>query len=52
MLAVPRTQECFESTSLNALAFAGSLLVKNREQLERVRTVGPMAMLRAVTGTV
>jgi ATP adenylyltransferase len=52
MLVVPRAQECFESTSLNALAFAGSLLVKNREQLERVRTVGPMAMLRAATGTV
>lgn len=51
MLVVPRTQECFETTSLNALAFAGSLLVKNREQLERVRAVGPMAMLRAVTGT-
>jgi ATP adenylyltransferase len=51
MLVVPRTQECFESISLNALAFAGSLLVKNREQLERVRAVGPMAMLRAVTGT-
>ncbi len=49
MLVVPRSQECFESTSLNALAFAGSLLVKNREQLERVRTVGPMAMLCAVT---
>lgn len=50
-MVVPRTQECFESISLNALAFAGSLLVKNREQLERVRAVGPMAMLRAVTGT-
>ncbi|MBN1204986.1 MAG: phosphorylase [Myxococcaceae bacterium] len=49
-LVVPRTQECFESISLNALAFAGSLLVRNREQLERVRAVGPMAMLRAVTG--
>jgi ATP adenylyltransferase len=50
-MVVPRTQECFESISLNALAFAGSLLVKNREQLERVRAVGPMAVLRAVTGT-
>jgi ATP adenylyltransferase len=50
-LVVPRSQECFESISLNALAFVGSLLVKNREQLERVRTVGPMALLRAVTGT-
>lgn len=50
-LVVPRTQESFESISLNALAFAGSLLVKNREQLERVRSVGPMALLRSVTGT-
>jgi ATP adenylyltransferase len=50
-LVVPRTQEHFESISLNALAFAGSLLVRNREQLERVRAVGPMSMLRAVTGT-
>jgi ATP adenylyltransferase len=50
-LVVPRTQESFESISLNSLAFAGSLLVKNREQLERVRAVGPMAMLRAVTGS-
>ncbi|WP_224249947.1 ATP adenylyltransferase family protein [Hyalangium gracile] len=50
-LVVPRTQETFDSISLNALAFAGSLLVKNREQLERVRAVGPMALLRAVTGT-
>jgi ATP adenylyltransferase len=49
-MVVPRTQETFDSISLNSLAFAGSLLVKNREQLERVRTVGPMAILRAVTG--
>lgn len=49
-MVVPRTQETFDSLSLNALAFAGSLLVKNREQLERVRAVGPMAILRAVTG--
>jgi ATP adenylyltransferase len=49
-MVVPRTQESFDSISLNALAFAGSLLVKNREQLERVRAVGPMAILRAVTG--
>lgn len=50
-LVVPRTHEAFESISLNSLAFAGSLLVKNREQLERVRAVGPMTLLRFVTGT-
>ena len=50
-MVVPRTLECFDSISLNALAFAGSLLVRNREQLEHVRAVGPMAVLRAVTGS-
>jgi sulfate adenylyltransferase (ADP) / ATP adenylyltransferase len=50
-LVVPRAQESFESISLNSLAFAGSLLVKNRELLERVRAVRPMTLLRAVTGT-
>jgi ATP adenylyltransferase len=51
MMVVPRVKESFESISLNSLAFAGSLLVKNRELLERVRGVGPMALLREVTGT-
>ncbi|KFE62758.1 ATP adenylyltransferase family protein [Hyalangium minutum] len=50
-MVVPRTHECFGPISLNALAFAGSLLVKNREQLEHVRAVGPMSVLRAVTGS-
>lgn len=50
-MVVPRTQECFGPISLNALAFAGSLLVRNREQLEHVRSVGPMSVLRAVTGS-
>lgn len=48
-MVVPRTRENFDAISLNSLAFAGSLLVKNREQLERVRAAGPMTMLRAVT---
>jgi sulfate adenylyltransferase (ADP) / ATP adenylyltransferase len=50
MMAVPRVKECFESISLNALAFAGSLLVKDRELLERVRSVGPLTLLREVSG--
>jgi ATP adenylyltransferase len=49
-MVVPRTQESFDALSLNSLAFAGSLLVKSREQLERVRAMGPMAILRSVTG--
>jgi len=49
MLLVPRTQESFADISLNALAFAGSLFVRNEEQLERLRATGPMNALRTVT---
>jgi ATP adenylyltransferase len=48
MLTVPRTQERFDSTSVNALGFAGSLYVGDDEALRRVETVGPMAVLQAV----
>ncbi len=49
MLVVPRARERFESISVNALGFAGSLLVKDAAQLARVREVGPLAVLRRVT---
>jgi ATP adenylyltransferase len=48
MLVVPRTREHFESISVNALGFAGSLLVRDRAQLERIRAAGPMNVLRDV----
>ncbi len=48
MLFVPRRQEHFEQTSLNALAFAGALLVKDDEQLDKLRRVGPLQALRHV----
>jgi ATP adenylyltransferase len=48
MLLVPRARECFDSISLNALAFAGSLFVKNDAQLELIRRGGPMTVLGAV----
>lgn len=47
---VPRTRECFESISLNAMAFAGSLFVKNTEQLELLKRAGPLAALRDTCG--
>ena len=50
MLLVPRTQERFEGFSVNSLGFAGSLLVRDTEQLERVREIGPMRVLAAVAG--
>lgn len=49
MLVVPRTRERFESISINALGFAGSILVKTHQELARVREIGPMAILRAVS---
>jgi ATP adenylyltransferase len=49
MLVVPRAREHYESISVNALGFAGSLFVRNRSELERVRRSGPMNVLRAVT---
>lgn len=49
MMVVPRTRECFNDISLNALAFAGSLFVKSPEQFEQVREAGPIAVLRSVT---
>lgn len=49
MLVVPRRREHVEGISINALGFAGSLFVRNDEELERVRRLRPMNMLRAVT---
>jgi len=49
MLLVPRSRERFDSISINALAFAGSLFVKDEAQLERVREAGPVAILREVS---
>jgi ATP adenylyltransferase len=48
MLFVPRTREQWESTSVNALGFAGALLVRDEDELARVREVGPMRLLRHV----
>lgn len=49
MLLVPRTQEHWEDISINALGFAGALLVRDRQQAERLRIEGPLRALRATT---
>jgi ATP adenylyltransferase len=49
MLLVPRSQECFESISINALGFAGALLVKDKQQLGTLRRFGPVTALQHVT---
>lgn len=48
MLVVPRSREKFDSIDVNALGFAGALLVRDREQLQRLKAWGPMAILKQV----
>jgi len=48
MMVVPRSRERFDGVSVNALGFAGSLLVRDRDQLEAIRRRGPIAVLGAV----
>jgi ATP adenylyltransferase len=48
MLTVARSRERWGGVSVNALGFAGALLVRDRAGLEAVREAGPLAVLRAV----
>jgi len=48
MLAVPRSRERFDSISVNALGFAGSLFVRDAAEMERLREAGPMSVLKEV----
>ena len=50
MLLVPRSKEHFGPVSVNALGFAGSLFVRGEEQMQALRSAGPMAVLAAVAG--
>jgi len=45
---VPRSTECAEGISVNALGFAGGLLVKDERQLNLLKTCGPMTVLQRV----
>jgi sulfate adenylyltransferase (ADP) / ATP adenylyltransferase len=48
MLIVPRSQESFESISINSLGFAGALLVRNKPQMEQLKAIGPLKVLQGV----
>jgi ATP adenylyltransferase len=48
LLVVPRSQEFFEGISINALGFAGTLLVKDATKLAILRKHGPMSALQRV----
>jgi ATP adenylyltransferase len=48
MLVVPRSREHWNGVSVNGLGFAGSLLVQNDDELERLRRTGPVKLLHSV----
>lgn len=48
MLIVPRSQESFEAISINSLGFAGALLVRDAQQMERLKTYRPLQILQHV----
>lgn len=48
LVLIPRTRECHENISVNALGFAGSLFVRRAEQIDSVRRIGPLRLLAAV----
>jgi sulfate adenylyltransferase (ADP) / ATP adenylyltransferase len=48
MLIVPRSQEHFQSISVNSLGFAGTLLVRNAAEMEILKAQGPMNILKNV----
>ena len=47
-VAVPRSKERFGTIAVNALAFAGSLLARDDEEMKALREAGPMRALREV----
>ena len=48
MFLVPRSRECFEGISVNALGFAGGFLVRDEEQSNLLKKFGPMTALQHV----
>ena len=48
LLLVPRVHEKWQDVSVNSLGYAGSLFVRDREQIERLRACGPLAVLATV----
>ena len=45
MMLIPRRIEFFQSISINALGFVGSLLVRNAKELALLKKVGPLSLL-------
>ncbi|MBE9047895.1 phosphorylase [Pleurocapsales cyanobacterium LEGE 10410] len=48
MLVVPRSQETFQNIPVNSLGFAGSLFVRDREDLQLLKELTPLRLLAEV----
>jgi len=48
MLLVPRSKEAFASIQVNALGFAGALLVRTPQQIQTLKDHGPLNLLKKV----
>ena len=48
MLIVPRSQESFEAIAVNSLGFAGTLLVRNAQQMQLIKDLRPLNVLTNV----
>ncbi|ATE59610.1 ATP adenylyltransferase family protein [Thauera sinica] len=48
LLVVPRRREKWRHVSVNSLGYAGSLFARTPEQIEELRSAGPLAVLAAV----
>lgn len=47
-MVVPRRRDDYLGISVNSLGFAGSLLVKNQTQMDQLKQIGPMTLLKEV----
>lgn len=45
---IPRSQESYQGIEVNALGFAGGLLVRNPDQLQTLQAIGPFNLLQQV----
>jgi ATP adenylyltransferase len=48
MMLVPRSRECVDGISVNALGFAGSLLARDEGEKALIEAIGPLEILRRV----
>lgn len=46
---IPRSRESYQGLAINALGFAGTLLVKNQDQLQQLDKIGCLELLQAVS---